>query len=46
MRAHASQIKDPATLAERPRQRIAAYTAAAGLPEGGLAEAFQVVVTG
>ena len=46
MRAHASQIKDPGTLADRLRQRIAPNTAAAGLPEGRLAEAFQVVVTG
>jgi LmbE family N-acetylglucosaminyl deacetylase len=46
VRAHASQIKDPATLAERLRQRIVPNTAAAGLPEGRLAEAFQVVVTG
>jgi LmbE family N-acetylglucosaminyl deacetylase len=44
--AHASQIKDPGTLAERLRQRVAPNTAAAGLPEGRLAEAFQVVVTG
>lgn len=46
VRTHASQIKDPGTLAERLRQRIAHNTAAAGLPEGRLAEAFQVVVTG
>ena len=46
VRAHASQVKDPATLADRLRQRIAPNTAAAGLPEGRLAEAFQVVVTG
>jgi LmbE family N-acetylglucosaminyl deacetylase len=46
VRSHASQIKDPDRLAERLRQRIAANTAAAGLPEGRLAEAFQVVVTG
>jgi len=44
--AHASQIQDPASLPERLRQRIAPNTAAAGLPEGRLAEAFQVVVTG
>jgi LmbE family N-acetylglucosaminyl deacetylase len=46
VRAHASQIKDPATIAERLRERIAPNTTAAGLPEGRLAEAFQVVVTG
>jgi LmbE family N-acetylglucosaminyl deacetylase len=46
VRAHASQIKDPDTLADRLRQRIAPNTAAAGLPDGRLAEAFQVVVTG
>ena len=46
VRAHASQIKDPETLADRLRQRIAPNTAAAGLLEGRLAEAFQVVVTG
>lgn len=46
VRAHASQIQDPVTLAERLRQRIAQNTAAAGLPDGRLAEAFQVVVTG
>jgi LmbE family N-acetylglucosaminyl deacetylase len=46
VRAHASQIKDPDTLADRLRERIAANTAAAGLPQGRLAEAFQVVVTG
>jgi LmbE family N-acetylglucosaminyl deacetylase len=46
VRAHASQVKDPNGLAVRLRERIAANTAAAGLPEGLLAEAFQVVVTG
>jgi LmbE family N-acetylglucosaminyl deacetylase len=46
VRAHASQIKDPDTLADRLRERIAPNTAAAGLPKGKLAEAFQVVVTG
>jgi LmbE family N-acetylglucosaminyl deacetylase len=46
VRAHASQVKDPDTLADRLRERIAPNTAAAGLPEGRLAEAFQVVVTG
>jgi LmbE family N-acetylglucosaminyl deacetylase len=46
VRAHASQVKDPGTLAKRLRERIADNTAAAGLAEGRLAEAFQVVVTG
>ncbi len=46
VRAHASQVKDPGSLADRLRQRIAANTVAAGLPEGRLVEAFQVVVTG
>jgi LmbE family N-acetylglucosaminyl deacetylase len=46
VQAHASQIKDPDTLEDRLRERIAPNTAAAGLPEGRLAEAFQVVVTG
>jgi LmbE family N-acetylglucosaminyl deacetylase len=46
VRAHRSQVKDPNTLAERLRERISANTAAANLPEGHLAEAFQVVVTG
>jgi LmbE family N-acetylglucosaminyl deacetylase len=46
VRAHASQIKDPDKLADRLRERIAANTAAAGLPDGQLAEAFQAVVTG
>ena len=46
VRAHASQVKDPDTLAARLRERIAPNTAAAGLPEGRLAEAFQVVATG
>jgi LmbE family N-acetylglucosaminyl deacetylase len=46
VRAHVSQIKDPDTLADRLRARIAPNTAAAGLSEGRLAEAFQAVVTG
>ncbi len=44
--AHRSQIKDLQLLPERLRERIAPNTPAAGLPEGHLAEAFQVVVTG
>ena len=46
VRAHVSQVQDPGTLAERLRERIFGNTAAAGLPAGRLAEAFQVVVTG
>ena len=46
VRAHRSQIENPDTLPERLRERIAANTAAAGLPGDRLAEAFQVVVTG
>ena len=46
VRAHASQISDPDALPGRLRERIARNTAAAGLPPGRLAEAFQVVVTG
>ncbi len=46
VRAHESQVKDPDALADRLRARIADNTAAAGLPEGRLAEAFQIVVTG
>ncbi len=46
VRAHASQVKDPVTLRDSLRHRIAPNTAAAGLPAGRLAEAFQVVRTG
>ena len=46
VRAHMSQIKDPDTLADRLRARIAPNTAAARLSKGRLAETFQVVVTG
>jgi len=46
VRAHRSQIKDAEILPERLRERIAPNTLAAGLPDGHLAEAFQVVVTG
>jgi LmbE family N-acetylglucosaminyl deacetylase len=46
VRAHASQVRDPESLADRLRERIAPNTAAAGLYEGRLAEAFQVVATG
>jgi hypothetical protein len=37
---------DPDTLSDRLRERIAGNTSGAGLTEDGLAEAFQVVVTG
>jgi LmbE family N-acetylglucosaminyl deacetylase len=43
--AYPSQVKDQAALRERLRDRIAANTAAAGLPTDRLAEAFQVVIT-
>jgi LmbE family N-acetylglucosaminyl deacetylase len=46
VQAHVSQVKDPDTLSERLRERIAGNTSTAGLAQGGLAEAFQVVVTG
>jgi LmbE family N-acetylglucosaminyl deacetylase len=46
VRAHASQVRDPEMLPKRLRERIADNTAAAGLSDGRLAEAFQVVVTG
>ena len=46
VRAHVSQVNDPGGLASRLRDRIVPNTSAAGLPEGRLAEAFQVVVTG
>ncbi len=44
--SHRSQTENPNTLQERLRERIAANTAAAGLPGDQLAEAFQVVLTG
>ena len=46
VRAQASQVKDPDSIADRLRQRIALNTAAAWLSDGRLAEAFHVVVTG
>jgi LmbE family N-acetylglucosaminyl deacetylase len=46
VRAHASQVRNPESLPKRLRERIAQNTAAAGLAEGRLAEAFQVVATG
>jgi LmbE family N-acetylglucosaminyl deacetylase len=44
--SHASQIADPRGLEARVRQWGTAIAGDAGLPEGALAEAFQVVVTG
>jgi LmbE family N-acetylglucosaminyl deacetylase len=41
--AHQSQVQDRDGLRERLQARIAGHTAAAGLPENRLAEAFQVV---
>jgi LmbE family N-acetylglucosaminyl deacetylase len=46
VQAHASQIADPGSIADSLRHRIAENTAAADLPMGRLAEAFQVVSTG
>jgi LmbE family N-acetylglucosaminyl deacetylase len=46
VRAHASQIRDPESLPKRLRERIAQNTAGAGLADGRLAEAFQIVATG
>ena len=43
---HASQIADPAELAARIREWGTRIAAAGGLPEGHLAEAFQVLQTG
>ena len=43
---HASQIADPAELAGRLREWSTRIAAAGGLPEGRLAEAFQVLQTG
>jgi LmbE family N-acetylglucosaminyl deacetylase len=43
---HASQISDPAELAKRLREWSTRLAAAGGLPEGRMAEAFQVLQTG
>jgi hypothetical protein len=43
VRAHESQAGHREDLATSLRERIAANTRAAGLPDGRLAEAFQVV---
>ena len=46
LRSHVSQISDPDGLERRVRGWLASTAAAAGLPEGSLAEAFQVLQTG
>jgi len=46
LRSHASQISDPDGLEQRLRGSLAGLAAAAGLPEGSLAEPFQVLQTG
>lgn len=46
LRSHASQISDPEELERRLRGWLASTAAAAGLPEGSLAEAFQVLEIG
>ena len=46
LRAHESQISDPDALAEMLRGWLTRAAAQAGLPEGRLAEAFQVLQTG
>ncbi len=45
IRAHASQVEDEAAMAERVRMWLTVQAERAGLPEGRLAEAFQVVST-
>jgi LmbE family N-acetylglucosaminyl deacetylase len=46
LRSHASQIADPARLEEMLRTRLAQAAAQGGLPEGRLAESFQVLPAG
>jgi LmbE family N-acetylglucosaminyl deacetylase len=46
LRSHASQISDPEELADRLRSWLSKSAEQAGLPEGRLAEAFQVLQTG
>lgn len=46
VQAHHSQVGNRRQLAEELRQRVAANTAAAGLPEDRIVEAFQVVHAG
>ena len=45
IRAHSSQVEDEAAMADRVRMWLTAQAEHAGLPEGRLAEAFQVVST-
>lgn len=45
IRAHSSQVEDEAAMADRVRMWLTAQAERAGLPEGRLAEAFQVVST-
>jgi LmbE family N-acetylglucosaminyl deacetylase len=46
LRCHASQIADPAALEQRLREWLGRAAAAGGLPDGHLAEAFQIIQTG
>jgi len=46
LRCHVSQISDPDGLEQRLRTSLSSMAAAAGLPEGRLAEPFQVLQTG
>lgn len=46
LRAHATQIRDPAGLEEMLRGWLSRAASQAGLPEGRLAEAFQVLQSG
>ena len=46
LRCHASQISDPDELADRLRGWLGRAAEQGGLPEGRLAEAFQIVQTG
>jgi LmbE family N-acetylglucosaminyl deacetylase len=46
LRCHASQISDPDGLEKRLRGSLTSIAAEAGLPEGSLAEPFQVLQTG
>jgi LmbE family N-acetylglucosaminyl deacetylase len=46
LRSHASQIADPDALEQRLRGWVSGTAAAGGLPEGSLAEAFQVIQIG
>jgi LmbE family N-acetylglucosaminyl deacetylase len=46
LRSHVSQVSDPDALEQRLRGWLSATAAAGGLPEGSLAEAFQVIRVG